>query len=162
MSVGRCRPEKNLTQFVKAALYDSKNQYVLVGDGEQLEQLKELSQGKVIFAGGVNNNDVPYWMCAADILANTSFTEGFPVALLEGLASGLPIVAPRVCGIPEIIEHGKNGLLSEPNDYKSTAECVSHILENECLARSMSKFNLEKARQYTWENVVKRLYECVG
>ncbi len=159
LSVGRCRPEKNLKNFVRAARLGSKDfLYVLVGEGQELNELRSMAKDSVMFIGGVNNNDVPLYMSAADVLVNTSLSEGFPVALLEGLASGLPIVAPRVCGIPEIIEDGVNGILTMPNDYESTARAIDIILSDDRFADKMSRANIVKARGYTLDNVVKRLY----
>jgi glycosyltransferase involved in cell wall biosynthesis len=160
ISVGRCRPEKNLRQFVYAAkAYNGDNAlFVLVGEGQQLSELKQLACGKVMFTGGVNNSDVPDWLCAADILVNTSTSEGFPVALLEAMASGLPVVVPNICGIPEIINNGVNGFLSIPNDYWSTVNLVDRILSDSQLSRCMAKNNIGKAKEFTWENVIRKLY----
>ena len=159
LSVGRCRPEKNLRNFVMAAKSGNGNAtYVLVGDGTQLKELMELANGCVVFAGAVDNSEVPVYMSAADVLVNTSLSEGFPVAVLEGMASGLPIVAPCICGIPEIIEDGVNGILTMPRDYKSTAEAVAEILEDEGIAGRMADVNRQKAKEFTWEKVVEKLY----
>lgn len=158
LSVGRCRPEKNMLDFVRAS-YQVPAKFVLVGDGPQLEMLRlSGKESGVVFAGSVDNSLVSTYMSAADVLVNTSYSEGFPMTVLEGIASGLPIVAPRVCGIPEIVEDGVNGLLSEPNSYQSTADMIMCILRQPELARKMSETNKEKARQYTWESVVKKLY----
>ena len=158
LSVGRCRLEKNLGQFVKAAQMDEGRQWVLVGDGPELEKLKGMAAGRVIFTGAVDNRDVPKYMAAADILVNTSLTEGFPLAVLEGMASGLPIIAPNVTGIPEIVWDGVNGLLVPVNDADATVAAVKYLLANNHLMNSISERNRRKAREYTWENVVRRLY----
>ncbi len=159
LSVGRCRLEKNLKNFVKAAKLGRDNAiYVLIGDGDQLEDLKRLADGHVVFTGGVDNSEIPVYMSAADILVNTSLSEGFPVAVLEAMSSGLPVVAPRICGLPEIVTDGINGLLTMPDDYKSTAEAIERILNDKQLAIKMSSENRNKARQYTWESVIEKLY----
>lgn len=161
MSVGRCRVEKNLANFVKVANLKIKDAlFVLVGDGDQLKYLKHLAlNGNVRFVGNVNNNDVPLYMACADVLVNTSLSEGFPVSILEGLACGLPIVAPDICGIPEIIKNGINGLLTKPNDYLSTAKAIENLLNaDDSVINFISKSNKEKARGYTWESVIKKLY----
>ncbi len=159
LSVGRCRHEKNLQNFVKVAKTDNKDRvYVLVGDGDELGMLKRLANGSVVFAGSVDNKDVPVYMSAADVLVNTSHSEGFPVSLLEGMASGLPIVAPRVCGIPEIIADGVNGLLTVPDDYVSTARAIDRVLNDVPLAMEIGEANKKRAREYRWETVVEKLY----
>lgn len=123
-----------------------------------MTNLRIAGKGRVMLAGNVDNNRVPVYMSAADVLVNTSLSEGFPLSLLEGMASGLPIVAPRVCGIPEIVTDGINGILTEPQDFRSTAQAVNRVLGDTELAARMSRVNIEKARQYSWKNVVEKLY----
>ena len=160
LSVGRCRVEKNLKNFVKCAALRGQevNQYILVGDGPELEELKRMASPNVLFTGSVKNEDIPKYMSAADILVNTSHFEGFPNVFLEAMATGLPIVAPRVSGIPEIIEDGVNGILTKPDDYHSTYEAIEYLLRSYEVCESMSRMNKLKAKMYTWESVVKRLY----
>lgn len=163
LSVGRCRPEKNLAVFVKAAQLDAgKRDWILVGDGPELDKLESMADGAVKFVGAVNNHDVPKYMAAADVLVNTSLTEGFPLAVLEGMASGLPIVAPNVCGIPEIMKQWVNGLMVEVNNPELTKWAVDSILSDDAARMRMSQANRELAKQYTWENVVERLYGTRG
>lgn len=160
VAVGRCRPEKNYSDFVRASTLVSAK-FVLVGDGPQTAMLQALNQdmcGKVEFVGGVDNKTAWYYMQAADMLVNTSFSEGFPMAVLEAMSCGIPVVVPNVCGLPEIVEEGINGMLSRPRDPISTVRCITYLLEHRDVAAQMGKNNLEKARQYTWENVVRRLY----
>ncbi len=160
LSVGRCRPEKNQMVFVKVArsTNNPNHTFILVGDGPQLNVLKEAAEDKVVFVGAVDNSLIPTYMAAADVLVNTSLSEGFPMTLLEGLAAGLPIVAPNVCGIPEIIETGVNGILTNSQNYYSIVRAINRILDNPYMAKRMSEANKEKARLYTWENVVQKLY----
>ena len=158
LSVGRCRPEKNLKDFVQAAGLVGNSLFIVVGDGPQLASLKAIAGPNVRFEGSVENTLIPLYMSAANVVANTSSSEGFPVTLLEAMASGLPIVAPRICGIPEIIKSGYNGFLSEPGDYRSTAQQIQLLLDEPLLASAMGSRNKAKVKQYTWENVVEKLY----
>lgn len=158
LSVGRARPEKNLACFVKAAKLQPQYQYVLAGDGAGLEELKHIATENVKFLGSVDNALIPTYMAAADVLVNTSHFEGFPNSFLEAFAAGLPVVAPNVTGIPEIVEDGVNGILTTPNDPQSTADAVTKVLSSSCLYSFMQAANRAKARDFTWENVVRRLY----
>jgi len=163
--VGRARPEKNLLGFVETMDYlRSRGDCcaIVVGDGPQLNEARRLADfldlPNIIFKGNVDNKDVPLYMYAADVLVNTSFSEGFPATFLEAMAAGLPIVAPNVCGIPEIVEDGVNGILVEAKNSKLAVLAVNRILNDSELAKTMSHNNLEKARQYSWESVVRKLY----
>ncbi len=163
ISVGRCRPEKNLTEFINLAQMDQRegnNFYVLVGDGPEFKQLKKQAAGldNIRFAGSVRNSGIPVWMSAADVLVNTSLSEGFPVSLLEGMSCGVPIVAPRICGIPEILVDGVNGILTIPGDSQSATQAIDRILGDKQLASSMSETNMKKVGEYPWTNVVEKLY----
>ncbi len=157
LMVGRLRPEKNVRGFISAALRHD-TLYVVVGDGPQLRLLQKVANGKVMFIGAVDNDKVPLYLSAADVMVNPSYSEGFPMAVLEAMASGKPIVAPPVCGIPELITEGINGLLTESNNTASIAVAIGRILDDRCLAQSMAEANKLKVRQYTWEAVVRRLY----
>jgi len=162
VSVGRFRPEKNLRGFIDAAALDTSctTEYLMIGDGPQLSELKNyaLKYEHVKFTGAVPNTEIPLYLCAADVLVNTSHSEGFPVSILEAMASGLPVVAPRICGVPEIVDDGVNGVLTIPGDSTSTYLAVEWLLHNRDATEIMSGNNRRKARLYTWENVVRKLY----
>jgi colanic acid/amylovoran biosynthesis glycosyltransferase len=64
--------------------------------------------------------------------------DGIPVALMEAMAVGLPVVSTRVSGIPELVEHGESGLLAEPRDALGLARCIEHLLADPSAARRMA------------------------
>lgn len=72
-----------------------------------------------------------------DVMVLTSKFEGFPNAILEAMSSGTPCVAGRVGGIPELIQHGKTGLLVEERTPQAFADHVTHLLENPSLRQTM-------------------------
>jgi glycosyltransferase involved in cell wall biosynthesis len=163
--VGRARPEKNLFGFidVMSCLRSRGDCYgIALGDGQQLEQAKRMADSRglynIMFKGNVDNSEVPIYMHAADTLVNTSHSEGFPVVFLEAMACGLPIVAPKICGIPEIIDNEKNGFLVDLGNPVEIALVVSRILNDDELVREIRRNNFKKAREFSWENVVKKLY----
>ena len=73
------------------------------------------------------------------------------------MASGLPIVATNVRGLPEIIKNGENGFLVKPKSTEQIAEKVLLLLEDEVLRERISKNNREEVKKYSWENVVEKL-----
>lgn len=88
----------------------------IVGKGHLGNNLKILVnelgvQGKVTFFPPQNHNLIPIFMGASDVFCLPSIREGRPNVIMEALACGLPIVASKVGGIPELVEHGKNGYL---------------------------------------------------
>lgn len=165
VALGRARPEKNIACFIDAMKYLEEGlgfDYglgIVIGDGEQLPMLKKRAEGSnVLFYGKMDNKLVPQALKSADVLVNTSYSEGFPMSILEGYAAGLPIVAPYVSGIPEIVQNGVNGILFHPDDYKGCAAAIHQIFAKKAMAEAMSRNNLVKVKQYSWDNVVRKLY----
>jgi colanic acid/amylovoran biosynthesis glycosyltransferase len=65
--------------------------------------------------------------------------EGIPVAIMEGMASGLPVVASRLSGIPELVEDGKQGLLVEPGEARALAEALLRLQHSPCLRHQLGR-----------------------
>ena len=105
----------------------------LVGDGpsrlvtEALVDRLGLSD-RVFFSGFLKEDQTLSAIADSDILVLPSFMEGLPVVLIEALALGKPVIASRVAGIPELIEHGKSGLLFTPSDLVALEEAVAKLL----------------------------------
>jgi N-acetyl-alpha-D-glucosaminyl L-malate synthase BshA len=131
------------------------------GDKEKLDGLVNDSDSKkyVILVGKVPHEKVAEYMVASDVFVLPSLSEGFPNVILEAMASGLPIVATRVGGLPHIVKHAENGFLVEPKNPEEIAEKVLLILESEALRKKMSDNNKETAKEYSWERVVAKLEE---
>jgi glycosyltransferase involved in cell wall biosynthesis len=90
--------------------------------------------GAEIFVGPFHSRDeLDGIMGATDVFVLPSLLEGQPLALVEAMAYGCPIVATAVGGVPELIQDGINGLLCGPGDSKSLAACISRLLENPAL-----------------------------
>jgi len=164
--VGTLRPVKGVKYLIQAMNIirqeDAKVRLLLVGDGEEKQSLerlvKELGLEEAVkFVGEVPNEKVPQYMVASDILVLPSLSEGFPNVLLEAMASGLPIVATNVDGVPEIISHDENGLLVEPGDSHQLAEAILSLLQNDDMRRTFSQNNIKKAKSYSWSTVVDSL-----
>jgi glycosyltransferase involved in cell wall biosynthesis/thymidylate kinase len=109
-----------------------------VGDGEDrpmLERLAaELGLGEAVsFAGALTSDEVRSRLAASDVLVAPSVPsrdgrrEGIPVVLMEAMASGLPVVASRLSGIPELVEDGTSGLLTPPGDVDAIALALARL-----------------------------------
>jgi glycosyltransferase involved in cell wall biosynthesis len=82
----------------------------------------------------------------ADMMVHPSHIEGMPLAVLEGMAAGLPIVASAVSGIPEIIEHGRTGMLAADNDVAGFSKCILDLLGDRPRARTLGSAARERIR----------------
>ncbi|MBI4734102.1 MAG: glycosyltransferase family 4 protein, partial [Rubrobacteridae bacterium] len=83
-----------------------------------------------------------------DLFAFPSTHEPFGIAILEALAMGIPVVATKAGGIPEIITDNHNGLLAKPNDEYSLAACIKKLIEDETLRCRLT----ENGRRHVVDN----------
>jgi N-acetyl-alpha-D-glucosaminyl L-malate synthase BshA len=166
MFVGTLRPVKGVRYLIEAMKIitdKSKNSRLfIVGDGEERGYLENLVRNLnlekyVKFVGKVPNEEVPEYMAASDVFVLPSLSEGFGIVNLEAMASGLPIVATNVRGLPEIIKDGENGFLVEPKNPEQIAGRVLLLLENDELRERISKDNKQEIRKYSWKSVVEKL-----
>jgi glycosyltransferase involved in cell wall biosynthesis len=107
---------------------EPETQLLIVGEGPDHERLEALAEQlglgeHVRFAGRVPHEEVPQVLAGLDIFAALSITddESFGVAMLEASASGLPVVATRVGGVPEVVQDGTTGYLVAPQDVEAAA-----------------------------------------
>lgn len=139
--VGRITEQKSPQTFISIAKEISnifENAYfILVGDGDLIEEIqrsieeKQLKD-KVIITGWTN--EVAKYISTFDVAILTSKWEGFGLVLAEYMASGKPIVASNVGGIPNVISHNHNGILIEPNDVEGFINAIIKIKEDKTMA----------------------------
>jgi len=103
--------------------------------------------GKVQFLGNISIANVQDELAKANCLVLPSFQENAPLSIEEAMAVGVPVVAARVGGVPELVEDGKTGLLIDPHDTQEIAEAICKILADRKLAEAMSKHAKSIARQ---------------
>lgn len=130
-AVGRIVPIKDLTTMLHALTRLPGVHLVLVGEGSQRPELEVLAVslglgGRVHFPGWAD--DVAAWMADLDVVALSSRNEGTPVALIEALAAGRPVVATSVGGVPFVVRDGRNGWLVPPADPAALAEALQACL----------------------------------
>lgn len=111
-----------------------------IGIGDELETIKELvnqlNLNDSLFFLGKKQNVIEY-MQAADVLLLTSTKEGMPNVVMEAMLAGLPVVATKVGGIPELILHKKTGYLCQVGDVESMANYLSYLLTHKNEAEQM-------------------------
>ena len=141
---------------------------LIAGDGPERERLearvRELGlQDSVIFAGSQDNNDLPEFYGAADIVAIPSLKEATSIAGLEAMASACAVVATNVGGVPEIIEDGVSGLLVSPRNPEALAQAITPLIETPELRTQLGLAARARVEQkFTWEQVASettRAYE---
>jgi glycosyltransferase involved in cell wall biosynthesis len=103
----------------------------LLGEGPERERLEQLAADaglgrRVRFWG--ERQDVASILRAGDIFLHCAWAEGLPNAVQEAMACGLPVVAPQTAGIPEIVEHGVQGILFPPDDFAGCVDALRRML----------------------------------
>lgn len=128
----------------------------VVGDGSALVGLKQLASEllvaeRVKFHGKVNHDEVLRLLQQADLFCYPTDSEGFPKAVLEALATGLPVITTKVSILPNLIGQG-GGVLLDAATPTNLANAVHRCLSDESLYRQMSIRAITTAREYTLEN----------
>jgi glycosyltransferase involved in cell wall biosynthesis len=145
LGVGRLVEKKGF-DLLLAAVADlaadrSDLQCVLVGDGDQRGELEQQAaelgiEDRVTFTGPLPQNEVAAWLRRAQVMVapcrvgNDGNQDALPTVLIEALAAGLPAVATPVAGIPEIIEHGVEGLIVPCGDPEALGLAIVELLDN--------------------------------
>jgi glycosyltransferase involved in cell wall biosynthesis len=96
---------------------------------------------------------------AADIYALPSYREGLPLTLFEAMASGLPIVASPVNGIPYEMKEPENGFFSNYGNIKKLEQNILRLINNSQLRKQISKNNFEKSKDFDWDIIYKKYME---
>ncbi|HVP49780.1 MAG TPA: glycosyltransferase family 4 protein [Candidatus Bathyarchaeia archaeon] len=162
ISVGRLVSGKGLSLLLDAVkdLVDMGKdvRLTLVGDGPDRPALEAQAASlgvsqHVVFAGWMDQGALHKLYRRSDVAVMSSFAEGVPVVLMEAMATGIPCVAPRITGIPELIRDGVDGLLFTASNVAEMATAITRLMDEPDLRRRMAvsararitdKYNLEK------------------
>ncbi len=147
VSVGRLSPEKGQVGLVEAFAMliaegiDAKLR--LVGDGADMERVRERIRERrleqhCVLTGRLAEADALREIAGADVFVLASLMEGLPVVLMEALGIGVPVVAPCVAGIPELVTPERGGLLFSPGDWTGLAACMKRMAEDPPLRASLA------------------------
>ncbi|HEX2138316.1 MAG TPA: glycosyltransferase family 4 protein [Woeseiaceae bacterium] len=134
--------------------------FVLVGEGRDEQRLRRAAAGldNVVFAGFVEN--VEEYLAAFDLFVYPSLYEGLGSSLLDAMAFGLPIAASNVGGIPEVVEHGVNGLLIPPDDAGALVGALRRLLSDSQLRNTMARENRARAAEFDTDRMT-TAYESI-
>ena len=162
--VGWLLPIKGLSFLVRAMpgilARHPESFLVLVGKGDEEGTLRSLADslrlnGRVLFLGW--RPDVEDIIHCLDVLALPSLNEGMGRVLVEAMAAGVPIVASRVGGVPDLVWDGQNGLLVPPADSGALERAISQLFRNEPRRRRMGAKGKEICGQYSVESMVEHI-----
>ena len=168
ISVGELSHRKNHETAIRALakIEDSTCKYLIAGTGPLDSQLKQLVdklglKERVIFAG--YRSDIKELLHASNAFVFPSIQEGLPVALMEAMAVGLPVVCSRIRGNVDLVENGQGGYLYAPMDVDGFAEGMKKLVHNEL--SSMGMVNMETMEKFDIRTVnteMEKIYRSVA
>lgn len=135
---------------------------LFIGDGPERPAVQREAAGLegVVFAGALPHERMPAALASAhigvapfDIGAHKPLSLGFywsPLKMFEYMASGLPVVAPAVARIPQLVEHGREGLLYDPQDGRALANALEQLMDHDLRRRLGAAARERAVREYSW------------
>ncbi|MGK5448192.1 glycosyltransferase family 4 protein [Streptomyces radiopugnans] len=153
--VGRLAAQKDVGTLLDAfaRLPSGGARLLVVGDGPQRAQLQARARplsDRVHFTGFLPHEQVPAVLAHVDVLVVPSRYEELGSVLVEAMAAGLPVVASRVGGIPDLVRDGHNGLLVPPGDAAAFARAVGRLLGDPATAARLGREARHTAGAYAW------------
>lgn len=134
--VGRLARGKGLDELLQglklARAQGTRARLAIAGSGPEEQRLRRLAEesglgGDVVFVGPVRGERKLALLAAADVAVLPSYGEGLPMALLEGMAAGLPVIATAVGAIPDVVTDGVHGVLIAPRDAQAVARAIARL-----------------------------------
>jgi len=172
LQVAQYFPRKNIPRLLKAFYrlkrQDVRHKLVIAGGKrwkheEILKTIEELNLKKeVLLVGSVPQDDLVKLYNAADLFVFPSLYEGCPLALLEAMSCGTPVITSNVYSMPEVA--GDGAILVDPYDPDDIANAIYKVLTDDGLRHEMIKKGLERVKEFTWERCTRetlKVYEEV-
>jgi glycosyltransferase involved in cell wall biosynthesis len=169
---GRLEPQKNMSglvaAFARIRARGDPATLIIAGEGPLRRDLEALARGlgverDVLLLG--TRADMPDALGAANAFALASDWEGNPLAVMEAMAAGLPVVGTSVGGIPEIVDHGVSGLLVDPGRENELADAMHAMVVDVAGTAAMSSAAKRRAREFDVSVMVRRyadLYQALA
>lgn len=165
--VGRLDPRKGLDVLTSAfkGLWEAERgrvRLIVVGDGplrgRLLRSIPRDLRGAVSFEGKVSPEMIPRYYASCRVLCSPATkSESFGIVLLEAMASGVPVVAANIPGYRTAVKNGVQGLLVEPGSPRSLTTALRLLARDESLRQDLAHAGLENSRNYSWDNIVRRI-----
>jgi glycosyltransferase involved in cell wall biosynthesis len=156
--VGRLSAEKNIESLKPILQAIPDTHLALVGDGPHHKALAHHFAGlPVSMPGFLHGEELAAAYASSDIFVMPSRTETLGLVILEAMSSGLPVVAARAGGIPELIEDGVSGFLS--NDASQALSAIQELLRSPANMVAIGKAAREHASQQSWRSATLQLVE---
>ena len=167
--VGECSYRKGINYLLEAAKgMPNVVNLTVVGGYQNIQDLyteyKETSNIK--FLGRINHDKLPEIYAKADVFVLPSLSEGMSLVGLEAMATGLPLLCSRNCGVNDVVEENKNGWILDSISAMGIVEALNKINDERANIPQMGMAARKTAEKYTWDfykkNMIKTIYEILG
>ncbi len=162
VTVGRLTHKNGTDDVIRSLPLLPKNiNFIVIGKGDEGPKLQKLADSlgvseRVKFLGFVPYEKIPEYLSVCDIFIRASRSEGFGNAFIEAMATGLPVIATPVGGIPDFLDDRETGLFCAPNNPKSIALAVEAIIDDKRLKEALvAKAKSRVVERYNWSLIAK-------
>ena len=164
LSVGRLVHQKglDLAMHALAGLKDREWEWVIVGDGPQMNGLKSLAKklgidDRIVFSGWQSRDQLNDQYKQSNLFLFPSRHEGMPNAVLEAMASGLPVIASHIAGNEELVVNNETGLLMPSENVAALRDALEKLLDNVPLRKQMGGASRRRVEEhYSWDNTAQQ------
>lgn len=164
--VGRPSPHKGLSILLEAMeKMPEKTIHLTVVGGihpNERERLNGLKSDNIRCLGPLNQKHISELMRTCDILVVPSLYESFGNVALEGMASGLPVIASRCGGLQELVADGRCGILVEPGQPENLAEALLRLCQDQGLRERMGRLGVQRSQQFHWSLICEKTMQILG
>jgi glycosyltransferase involved in cell wall biosynthesis len=155
ITVSRLAPEKNVAFLAKVLKQTPDVQLAVIGDGPQRAELERRFAGlRAHFFGYFQGEELARAYASADAFVYASETETMGNVVLEAMASGLPVIAPRAGGIPSLLVHGEDGLMFAPGDVAEAVASLKAVMDDEVLRRRLGAAARQRIEDSGWKKSI--------
>ena len=151
---GRIHKSKGIDQLIKVSKYFPKVNFIIMGNGPELNNLKLLSKNNnniKFITGRITDEEKLEAFSAADVFIHPSHYDAFGITLLEAFSQGCPVIATDKGGLPWVV--GSAGLIFRDNDINDLKTKLEYILINKRIRDSLSIKAKERAKDFTWDKI---------
>jgi glycosyltransferase involved in cell wall biosynthesis len=158
--VGRLSNEKRLDWLYAPITQLSNVRLAFIGSGPAEAHLHErFKDTNTVFMGYMSGLELAQAYASSDVFAFPSDTETLGFVAMEAMASGVPAVGARAGGIPDVIEHGKNGLMFTPGDLGDLTDQLKLLLLNPVLRKDMGRQARLDMEKWSWKAATEKLVD---
>ena len=141
------------------AVFDSLDYFEYIKNRIE-EKLPPEMVDRIVFTGPISHLSLQSYFQNADVLINPSVSETFGMSLAEAMATGTPAIGTDIGGMPEVVEHGKTGLIVPPEDPTALAEAIAQLLSDESLRTRMGQAGIDRAAKiFSWQAIATSLQQ---